>query len=78
VQETELVWKTYGDTGRTAQGAHGRWVIVTDGAWWYLSLHPHGEQVQGLRRGQFVTRLAAQSTAQDHEDCNCPKHSATT
>jgi hypothetical protein len=73
----QLVWKSYGDTGRTARGDRGAWRIVTDGAWWYLSLHP-ADGVAGLRRGQFITRLAAESEAQDYEDCNCPKHSATT
>ena len=64
---TELVWKSYGDDGRTAKGDKGSWRIVTDGAWWFLSLHPdHG--VTGERRGQFKTRLAAQCHAQDHED----------
>ena len=64
----QLDWKSYGDTGRTAKGHRGRWVVVTDGAWWFLSLHPHGEAVAGVRRGKFLTRLAAESEAQDHED----------
>jgi hypothetical protein len=65
---SQLEWKSYGDTGRTARGDLGRWVIVTDGAWWHLSLHPHGEQVQGQRRGQFVKRQRAMEFAQERED----------
>ncbi len=57
----KLNWKSYGDTGRTAKGDHGTWVIVTDGAWWHLNL-------AGQRRGKFTTRQNAESHAQDREN----------
>jgi hypothetical protein len=65
-----LEWKSYGDTGRTAKGACGMWIVVTDGIWWYLNLRPHNEHTGGSRHGKFITRLAAESQAQDYEAGN--------
>lgn len=62
----ELNWKSYGDTGRTAKGDQGTWRIVTDGNWWFLSVQPTFTRGM-LSRGKFLTRLAAESQAQEHE-----------
>lgn len=57
----KLNWKSFGDTGRIAEGDQGTWRIVTDGALWHLS-------VDKLPRGQFALRDGAKSYAQEQED----------
>lgn len=64
---SELKWKSYGDTGLTAEGDKGTWRIVTDGAWWFLSIQPTFTRGM-LNKGKFIDRLPAQCHAQDFED----------
>ena len=63
-----LTWKSYGDSGLTAKGDQGQWIIVTDGRWWYLSLH--NDAVVGIRCGLFADRKEAQARAQSDETAN--------
>ena len=58
-----LIWKSYGDHGRTADGSHGTWRVVTDGKWWHLSVQPKFTRGM-LNRGKFSDRLAAMSEAE--------------
>jgi len=58
-----LEWKSYGDTGRTAEGTHGTWRVVTCGRWWHLSCQPKWTRGM-LSRGKFDDRLAAMVTAE--------------
>ncbi|SHX97689.1 Uncharacterised protein [Mycobacteroides abscessus subsp. abscessus] len=36
----ELTWKSYGDTGRVADGNHGKWRVVEGCRAWHLSVEP--------------------------------------
>lgn len=62
-----LVWKSYGDTGRTALGKHGCWRVFTDGKWWHLT-HQAWSDPLTLPRGKFVDRQRAMDFAQERED----------
>lgn len=63
----QLNWKSYGDTGRTAEGDKGTWRIVTDGKWWHLTFQPTFTRGM-LNRGKFVERQRAMEFAQERED----------
>lgn len=52
-----MVWKSFGDTGRTAKGRRGTWVVVTDGRGWHISLN-------GQRHGMEYDRVAAMRQAE--------------
>lgn len=65
----KLTWKSFGDDGLTAKGDRGRWVIITDGMWWHLSVHSVLADSGGaFRCGHFRDRKEAQARAQRSED----------
>jgi hypothetical protein len=63
----KLEWKSYGDQGRTAKGDHGTWRIVTNGAWWFLSVQPTFTRGM-LSMDKFTDRRLAMAHAQECED----------
>lgn len=62
-----LNWKSYGDRGRTAEGAQGVWRIVDGDRWWHLTLQPRFTRGM-LNRGEFATRQDAEAHAQAREN----------
>lgn len=63
----ELTWKSYGDTGRVADGNHGKWRVVEGVRAWHLSVEPKFTRGM-LPRGEFQDRAVAMAFAQDREN----------
>lgn len=63
----ELIWKSYGDTGRVADGNHGKWRVVEGVRAWHLSVEPKFTRGM-LPRGEFEDRSIAMAFAQAREN----------